>query len=148
MSWIFRARPSASRRSAALFSHIIISKWNQQRPLTTGPFTDWSPHGIRHRNENAFDGDGVWAYCGPNGMPIPTLRLENFRDGVEDYNYAKILERRYLAHADKGDAWAREAKGLLDVPLSVMESMTNYTDDPEAILAWRNRMADLIDAAP
>lgn len=126
------------------FLYYAIAKWNQRRSLTKGPFTDWSPHGIRHRNAKAYDGDGVWTYCGPGGMPLATLRLENFRDGVEDYNYAKILERRYQAHADKDDAWAREAKRLLDVPLSVMESMSNFTDDPAAIYAWRDRMADLI----
>lgn len=136
----FRMKPDG-------FLYYAIAKWNQRRPITSGPFTDWSPHGIRHRNAKAMDGDGVWTYCGPDGTPLATLRLENFRDGVEDYNYAKILERLYLARADKSDAWAREAKRLLDVPLSVMESLTNYTDDPAAVYAWRDRMADLIESA-
>jgi hypothetical protein len=34
---------------------------------------------------------------------------------------------------------------VLDVPQAVMESMTNFTDDPVAIRAWRDRMADLIE---
>lgn len=129
------------------FLYYAIAKWNKERPLVDGPFTSWSPHGIRHRNAKALDGDGVLAYCGPDGMPIATLRLENFRDGVEDYNYAKILSDIYARHADKGDAWAKEARRLLDVPLSVMESMVNFTDDPQAIYAWRDRMADLIEHA-
>ncbi|MCQ2391922.1 MAG: DUF4091 domain-containing protein [Kiritimatiellae bacterium] len=127
------------------FLYYAIAKWNQQRPITSGPFTDWSPHGIRHRCQPAYDGDGVWIYCGPDGIPVPTLRLENFRDGVEDFNYAKILERLYARHVDKADAWAKEAKQLLDVPLSVMESLSNFTDSPAAIYAWRDRMADLIE---
>ena len=49
------------------------------------------------------------------------------------------------AHADKTDAWSAAARAALDVPLAVMESMTNFTDDPVAIRAWRDRMADLIE---
>ena len=127
------------------FLYYAVSKWNQRRPITSGPFTDWSPHGIRHRHKKAYDGDGVWAYCGPDGMPVATLRLENFRDGIEDYNIAKRLERLLAAHADKTDAWSVAARAALDVPLTVMESMTNFTDDPAAIRAWRDRMADLIE---
>lgn len=135
----FREKPDG-------FLYYAIAKWNTSRPLVGGPFTDWSPHGIRHRNEKAVDGDGVMTYCGPDGVPLATLRLENFRDGVEDYNYAALLERLYKAHADKTDAWAHEARRMLDVPLSVMESLRNFTDDPAAVYAWRDRMADLIEA--
>lgn len=129
------------------FLYYAIAKWNVSRPMGCEPFTTWNPAGICHDDSRAYDGDGVWAYCGPMGVPVPTLRLENFRDGIEDYNYAQILTRRYEAHADKADAWAREARRLLDVPASVMESITNYTDDPTTVYAWRNRMADLIDAS-
>ena len=128
------------------FLYYSVAKWNQRRPITSGPFTDWSPHGIRHRNKKAYDGDGVWAYCGPDGSPIATLRLENFRDGVEDYNCAKVLERLLRAHGDKTDAWSVAAKEALEVPLSVMETMTNFTDNPAAIYEWRDRIADLIEA--
>ena len=30
---------------------------------------------------------------GPDGTPLPTIRLENFRDGLEDYAYARLLEQ-------------------------------------------------------
>ena len=128
------------------FLYYAVSKWNHRRPITSGPFTDWSPHGIRHRHKKAYDGDGVWAYCGPDGMPVATLRLENFRDGIEDYNIAKRLERLLTAHADQTDAWSLAARAAIDVPLAVMESMTNYTDCADVIYAWRDRMADLIEA--
>ena len=127
------------------FLYYAVSKWNQRRPITSGPFTDWSPHGIRHRGGKAFDGDGVWAYCGPGGTPVATLRLENFRDGVEDYNCAMTLARLLEKHADKTDAWSVRARELLDVPLSVMETMSNFTDDPRRVYAWRDGMADLIE---
>jgi hypothetical protein len=92
------------------FLYYSVAKWNHRRPITSGPFTDWSPHGILHRFGKAYDGDGIWAYCGPDGIPVSTLRLENFRDGVEDYNIAKRLERLLAAHADKTDAWSAAAR--------------------------------------
>ena len=55
------------------------------------------------------------------------------------------LERLLAAHADKTDAWAVEARAMLDVPLSVMESMTNFTDDPDRVYAWRWAIDDLIE---
>ena len=126
------------------FLYYAIAKWNQKRPITSGPYVDWSPVGIRHAGMRAYDGDGVWAYCGPDGTPVSTLRLENFRDGIEDYAYATELAARLKRHpAD--DAWAREARRLLAVPESVMVSITNFTDDAGAVYAWRDRMAELIE---
>ena len=54
------------------------------------PFTDWLVH---PGNEGVANGDGYLTYVGPDGIPLPSIRLENFRDGLEDYAYAKILER-------------------------------------------------------
>ena len=34
---------------------------------------------------------------------------------------------------------------MLDVPLSVMESMSNFTDDPDRVYAWRWAIDDLIE---
>ena len=79
-------------------------------------------------------------------MPLATVRLENFRDGVEDLAYARELERR-LAGRGGDDAWAKAAREALAVPASVMDTMVNYTSDPEAVLAWRDRMADLLEAS-
>lgn len=127
------------------FLYYAVAKWNERRSITSGPYTGWSPVGIRHNGGKAYNGDGVWTYCGPDGTPVSTLRLENFRDGVEDYAYAKTLEGLLARHADRDDAWAREARGLLAVPESVMVSITDYTDRADAVYAWRDRMAELIE---
>lgn len=102
-----------------------------------------------------------------DGTPLPTIRLENFRDGLEDYAYAKILEKKLceveqeiagengnfnrspaqsLNHSPC-EAWLRRAKAAIAVPQEVMDSMTNFTDDPEALLRWRDEMADLVEEA-
>lgn len=110
-----------------------------QGAFRTCAFTDWTA-----RSWTNYNGDGSWTCCGPDGTPLPTVRLENFRDGLEDYAYVLELERRLKAHP--GAACAAEARRLIEVPDSVMASQTQFTDDPSAVYRWRDRIADLIDA--
>ena len=122
------------------FLYYQISSWDSFKCIEDGPFTSWYPMGCY-----PFNGDGTWTCTGPDGTPVPTIRLENFRDGLEDYAYAKILEAKLAVHADKDDNWAQTAKKLIAVPRKVTDTMSNYTDDPEVLYRWRNAMADLIE---
>ncbi len=122
------------------FLYYQITLWNSKRCITSGPFTDWDP-----RSWTKYHGDGSWTCVGPDGTPLPTVRLENFRDGLEDYAYALALEKKLKARADQNDAWAKRARELLTVPGDVMQSMTQFTGDPAAVLRWRDAMADLIE---
>lgn len=117
-----------------------ISIWNSIRPIEFGPFTDWNP-----RSWTTYDGDGSWTCCGPDGTPLSTVRLENFRDGLEDFAYAQILERRLAASPSA--PWAAKARELLAVPDTLVQSVRNFSDDPSALYAWRGAMADTIEAA-
>jgi hypothetical protein len=131
------------------FLYYQISIWNSPKPITSGPFTDWDP-----RSWTTYHGDGSWTCVGPNGTPLPTIRLENFRDGLEDYAYVLHLERLVRQCESKGDAlsaterqWLADAKQSLAVPKELVKSMTEYSRDPAKLYAWRNRLADLIDRA-
>ena len=123
------------------FLYYQITIWNSKRCITSGPFTDWDP-----RSWTRYHGDGSWTCVGPDGKPLPTVRLENFRDGLEDFAYALALEKKLKARANQNDAWAKRARELLSVPGDVMQSMTQFTGDPAAIYRWRDAMADLIEA--
>ena len=121
------------------FLYYQISIWNAERPISgTSAFTDWPA-----RSWTSYNGDGSWTCCGPGGLPLATQRLENFRDGLEDYAYALELERRLAS--EPSAPWAAEARRLLSVPDSVVTSMTQFTDDPAAVYAWRDAMADLLE---
>lgn len=121
------------------FLYYQISIWNAENVISgTSAFTDWPV-----RSWSAYHGDGSWTRCGPDGVPLPTLRLENFRDGLEDLAYARLLEKR-LASAPNA-SWASEARELLAVPAAVVSSLSNFSDDPAVLSNWRNRMADLIE---
>ena len=129
------------------FLYYQVSIWNSRKPIASGPFTDWDP-----RSWTTYHGDGSWTCVGPDGTPLPTIRLENFRDGLEDYAYAVILEeiiRQREASASTLNAteeeWLTDAKGALPVPDTLVKSMTDYSHEPAQLYAWRNRIGDLID---
>ena len=128
------------------FLYYQITIWNSRRCITSGPFTDWDP-----RSWTRYHGDGSWTCVGPDGTPLPTVRLENFRDGLEDYAYALLLEQK-LKEVEEGKlkvedraGWVTRAKEILAVPGDVMQSMTQFTGDPAAIYRWRDAMADLLE---
>lgn len=125
------------------FLYYQTSIWNG-KPITDGPFTSYDP-----RSWTTYDGDGSWTCPGPDGTPLSTIRLENFRDGVEDYAYARLLEQAVKKVEASGEVaakagWLARAKALLAVPASVASSMTAYTTDPSDIYRWRTAMAEAI----
>lgn len=125
------------------FLYYATMKWNAKRPIASGPFTEWDP-----RSGGRYHGDGQWTCCGgPDMLPLATIRLENFRDGLEDLWYVRELEKRLAAHGDKGDAWAVAAKEALAVPDEVARSVKNFSTDSNVIYRWRDNIADLIEAA-
>ena len=73
------------------FLYFRTAMWSSPSCITNGPFTDWLVH---KGKEGVANGDGYLTYVGPDGIPLPSLRLENFRDGLEDYAYAKLLEQK------------------------------------------------------
>ena len=130
------------------FLYYQISIWNSRKPIDTGPFTGWDP-----RSWTTYHGDGSWTCVGPDGTPLPTIRLENFRDGLEDYAYYRILE----AAVAEGQAspelragraeWLVKAKKLLVVPEELVASRTEFTDDPAVVYRYRKSLAEAIEAA-
>ena len=123
------------------FLYYQTSIWNSERPISgAGAFTDWNP-----RSWRSYHGDGCWVCCGPDGQPVPTVRIENFRDGMEDYAYAMLLEKKLNTHANKGDEWSIRARKLLAVPHEVVDSMTKFTDNSDVLYRWRDSMAAMID---
>ncbi len=130
------------------FLYYQTSIWNSRKVIDQGPYTEWNP-----RSWTTYHGDGSWVCVGPDGMPLPTIRLENFRDGLEDYAYARLLEsvlveveRRGGGPANMTD-WVGRARELLAVPESLVASMTTYSRDPGQVRRWRRDMAEAIETA-
>lgn len=109
------------------FLYYQTSIWNSRRCIGgRTAFTDWDPC-----SWTRFHGDGSLFCCGPDGIPLATVRSENFRDGLEDYAYVKELERLTGVRCE--------------IPSEVCRSVSQYTDDPTALLAWRRDIASRIE---
>ncbi len=80
---------------------------------------------------------------------VPSIRLENIRDGVEDYEYFAILKRtvkKIKQNKIKTDAkLLAQAESMLAVPDDIVHSLTDYTKSPERILKYRQQLSDIIE---
>jgi hypothetical protein len=128
------------------FLYYLVNMWNNRKSIENGPFTNWSPVSYM-----SYHGDGSLICWGDGGKPVPTIRLENFSDGLDDYAYACLLEeaiRRSKARKDPTIAqksWLEEAEAALVVPETLVRDLKEYSRDPMALYVYRNRMAELID---
>jgi len=122
------------------YLYYMLTTWNAERPIAadSSTFLDWTPV-----SWDGFDGDGTWVYVGLDGTPVSSIRFENFRDGLEDLWYGKLLEKRLAAQPDA--EWAETARQLLKVPRKLFDTMTNFSDDPKVLYRWREAMADILD---
>ncbi len=78
--------------------------------------------------------------------PSPSIRWENLRDGVEDYEYFTILKAQI--ERLRGTAPAKllaEAERLLQVPEQISRDLTHFTTDPRPLLEHRRKVARMIE---
>lgn len=78
--------------------------------------------------------------------PINSLRWENLRDGMEDYEYLELLRREVARLETSGNSSAAlvSAKSLLTVPPEISRDLVHFTVDPKPILAHRTKLAAAI----
>jgi len=128
------------------FLYYSIARWPSwggvmNDPITSGPYTNWDP-----RTYGNNSGDGSLFCAGADG-PIPTIRTENIRDGLEDYEYLKLLADLVETLQARGSltpeelAWVNSSEQLLTVPSNVVVSLTNFTRDPTALENYRGQLA-------
>ena len=103
------------------------------------------------------NGDGRFLYpprgsaeanAGPRlDGPVNSVRWENLRDGMEDYEYFWLLQQAIerAAAAGGNPSLLSEARRLLVVPPEVSTDLTHFTADPRPLLAHRDRIARMIE---
>jgi len=113
-----------------------MSYWNQVDDPWTDPKTLDRRQG---RKDPLYNGEGTLVYpgraVGYDGI-APSLRLKALRDGIQDYEYLALLERR-------GQAAAAEKVVAL-----VARSFFDWESDPQAAETARAKLAELIVAGP
>ena len=99
-----------------------------------------------YRTYYYFNGEGQLVYPGPDGIPYSSIRLENFRDGMDDYEYLFRLRELLDKYRDNtSDATLNEYRQLLNpeeyllykYPRKIkvtLENTLRYPDQPERIL--------------
>ncbi len=85
---------------------------------------------------NCYNGDGYLTYPGPGGRPLSSIRLENLRDGFEDWEMLALLKQ-------KG---GRRAEELLKLD-GLCEDDMSFTSDPAALMAARRAVAQALTAS-
>ncbi len=116
----------AAKYDPAAFLIWQISIWNSEHVVETGPFT-----GIRERTWTNDNGDGCWVHVGPDGVPLATIRLENFRDGLEDLWYARLYEKKF----------GRKPA----IPETLLRDLRDFSRDQAGLAAWRDAIADELE---
>lgn len=106
--------------------------------------TNWNQMGVRWpRSEwlcnQAANGDGLLIYPGPDMTPLSSIRLENIRDGIEDYDYLAMLEHLAL-EADDTAATAL-ARSIEDVAGTLAQPVR----DPQKLLDRREKIGQAIE---
>jgi hypothetical protein len=102
------------------------------------------------------NGDGRFLYPprrDPNGQhppaiepPSSSVRWENLRDGVEDYEYFVILQKQIERLRGKApESLLKEAEKLLEVPEHISKDLTHFTTDPRPLLEHRRKIARMIE---
>jgi len=112
------------------------------------PNADWNPATWRNDQGMAHNGDGQLLYPGPDHQPLSSIRLENFRDGIEDYEYFWLL-RDALDRLNKGpdadQALLAEVGKTLAIDENIVKDLTHFTQDPAALRHARASLAHLIE---
>ena len=126
------------------FLYYATTSWRGgQKPIESGPYTDWEPQrGYSH---------GGWYQRGPDGKPIPSMRMEIFRDGLEDYNLVEMAIRRRAAMDEAGLEVAPAMSDLLGrlrgAPNPYVTSVLEYTRDYATLEDLREKLAAFIESA-
>jgi hypothetical protein len=104
-----------------------------------------------------FNGEGQLVYPGANGATYSSIRLENFRDGMDDYEYLyKLRTLLDKFSANTSDPVLNEYRQLLrpedyliyKYPRKIkvtLENTLRYPDQPELILETRQKIAEAIE---
>lgn len=78
--------------------------------------------------------------------PISSIRLENLRDGIEDYEYFVLLKEEIDRLRGKiPPSLLKQAEDLLVIPPTLSQDLTHFTKDVRLLLNHRRQVARMIE---
>ncbi|MBC2601819.1 glycoside hydrolase domain-containing protein [Puniceicoccus vermicola] len=120
--------------------------WRTPGGIDTYPYTNWSPETFPGAN-----GDGAYFAIDSDANLLPTVRVENYRDGLEDLSYYMILQNQVKineASDNPDEEWLEQAREALDATNTYVESRIDWTKDPQEVRQYRDQLAEAIEASP
>lgn len=78
--------------------------------------------------------------------PVPSIRWEMIREGIEDFDYFRILRDRVESAAGRPPNAVNKAREALKLVDSCAPSLTQYTKDPAKLDRVRARVAQAIES--
>ncbi len=91
-----------------------------------------------------YPGDGRLIYIGKDA-PLPTQRLKNMRDGMDDWMYLDLLEKALQNSANMPEEWKASAAQELQIEESLVTNLAIWSREPAPIQAKKLRIAALLD---
>ena len=125
-----------------IFAFNTWDTWKEGTKLTADPAQRWPLNGDKNVSETEYQ----FIYPSPDGRPVASMRLENLRDGMEDYEYLWRLreEVRRLKKSGGSPALIRQAEAQLQLEPKILVHAQQFTADPAALLARRNAIGALL----
>lgn len=102
------------------------------------PERPWSMKGWMYQ-----PGEGHVCYPAPDGSFWPSIRLANWRDGMEDYEYLKLLQD---ALPRLTEAQRERAQAVLSLR-SMISAPYDYSTDPAQFALLRRQVAELLTSS-
>jgi len=132
-------------RNVRGFLNWFINGWaTNYRPAGDKRWPDipWKPYyGERYSRRN---GEGYFIYPGPDGLPLSSIRFENIRDGIEDWEMMNILNKLIQEIAKNDPLRSRGEKALAAVR-EIVPTNYSYTNNPDELLKRREKIARAIE---
>lgn len=135
--------PMTERAGIDGYLYYKVDRWinsigTSQPLMNDGILSNWNAL------TNNIAGDGSLYYPGPNG-PLASIRLANFRDGMQDYNMLQELATLIKNAKTASPAELTHATTLLKGDSVVVDDIT-WTQDPTVYRSWLDQVASEIVA--
>ncbi|MBI3922732.1 MAG: DUF4091 domain-containing protein [Armatimonadetes bacterium] len=104
------------------------------------PEIPWDPARSGVRN-----GEVGRIYPGPDATPLPSVRLENMRDGIEDYDYFWLLNNAARKLRASDPRRKRTFKLIDDSIQALCPSRAHFERDPVRVLAIHERLGKALE---
>ncbi|MFA6816459.1 MAG: glycoside hydrolase domain-containing protein [Lentisphaeria bacterium] len=128
--------------NATGFLYYAISSWQNNYPSNGKSFPEkpWNPVSV-----SGYNGEAVLIYPAKSltKQPLSSVRFENLRDGIEDYEYLVMLQK--LAKKSKNQMLIKKAEKLFNVNDRVLKTFNSFTDSPKILDEERKNIAQLIE---